>query len=59
MTVPELIEGLKKMARREPWADDAVYDNSGGNYDDAYAGGIDDGQTYLAREILKGLNIEY
>lgn len=31
-------------------------DNFGGNMDDAYWGGIDDGKILLAREIIESLN---
>lgn len=57
--IKKLEERLKKLANRECWgeeegAEDFVdaSDYSGGNFDDAYSGGIDDGQTQLAREVL-------
>ena len=57
------IERLKKAARRETWDEDAEdfnpYDRSGGNFDDAYFGGQEDGETHLAREILSNLGIEW
>lgn len=46
---------LMKLCDRECWCDDPrfnSFDYSGGNYDDAYAGGFDDGQTKLARELI-------
>lgn len=52
------IEALKKYADRETWTDDGDFDpcgSSGGNYDDAYYGGYEDGRTELAREILLAL----
>lgn len=51
----ELLEYLKKLAARETWYDDGDFNPcnfSGGNYDDAYYGGSEDGRTELAREIL-------
>jgi hypothetical protein len=48
---------LKELAAREVVinGDHNPYDASGGNYDDAYTIGIDDGQIILAKEILKDL----
>ena len=51
----ELIEKLEKFAKRECWGDDEDFcamDYCGGNFDDAYSGGVDDGETYLARVVL-------
>ena len=58
------IERLKKAARRETWDEGEdggfnPYDFSGGNFDDAYQGGQDDGETHLAREILSALGISW
>lgn len=61
------IEKLKEWASRKTWAEkvedssfETTYDDfAGGNIDDAYDGGVDDGQTYLAREILAELGIFY
>lgn len=59
----EFIAKLKKAAQRETWDDDAEnfnpHDHSGGNFDDAYFHGQEDGETHLAREILTGLNISW
>lgn len=59
----ELIESLKKDARRGTWMEDPEgFDPmgcSGGNYDDAYYGGEADGQTNMARFILEGLGIDW
>lgn len=60
----EIIERLKKAARRETWDDDESEDfnpddYSGGNFDDAYFGGQKDGETHLAREILTNLGISW
>lgn len=30
----------------------SAYDISGGNYDDAYSAGVDDGYVWLARELV-------
>ena len=46
---------LKKLAKRECWCDGSSFcpnEDSGGNYDDTYSGGFDDGQAKLARQIL-------
>lgn len=54
----EFVTKLKKMAERECWCDDEEFnpcDYSGGNFDDAYYGGQDDGEALLAKEILKEL----
>lgn len=53
---------LEKLAARElhlnyedlPYT--TAYDVSGGNFDDAFYLGSEDGQTELARQILKMLN---
>ncbi len=47
---------LEKLAGRQCWCDDGgfmVDDYAGGNIDDAYYGGVDDGQAVLARELLE------
>lgn len=48
---------LETLAARETWTDDLEefnpYDMSGGNYDDAYYGGENDGETLLARHLLE------
>lgn len=66
MLSEEFIEQLKKKASRTTWAeqvgDDGIFvvdDFSGGNQDDAYDGGIRDGETELAREVLFSLGIEW
>ena len=51
----DLKELLENIAKRETWLDDEdfnPYDFSGGNYDDAYFSGREDGRTELARELL-------
>jgi hypothetical protein len=62
----ELIQRLKDLAKRKTWEDDVPdgesvnpMDYSGGNYDDAYAGGERVGATELARSVLDELGIEY
>ena len=53
--VKELIADLEKKAKRKAWSDNEDFNApnySGGNFDDAYAGGERDGATGLAREIL-------
>lgn len=65
---PEFIERLKKAARRECWdenedgsqnMDFCVVDYSSSNVDDAYYGGVDDGETQLAREVLTALGVSW
>lgn len=62
----EMINRLRKLANKTTILD--VYDENetvdlysdfGGNIDDAYFGGQDDGEIYLAREILTALNIDW
>lgn len=56
----ELIATLKKIAVRKCWCDDPeflVADYAAGNIDDAYYGGADDGESLLARFILKELGV--
>ena len=56
--VEKVKEYLQKLADREVWGDIEpvedlnYYDLSGGNFDDAYYGGCETGETQLAREIL-------
>ncbi len=56
------IASLVKAASRRAWSDKedfCAYDYSGGNFDDAFAGGQDAGETYLARDILTELGIPF
>jgi len=51
----ELKERLEKLSKRKCWFDDPEFnamDMSGGNFDDAYTGGFNDGEASLATEIL-------
>lgn len=55
----QLIPHLEKLAKKNCWGDrmekdEGVYidDFAGGNVDDAYQGGVDTGETWLARDIL-------
>lgn len=47
---------LEGLAARHTWTDDPEgFDpmgNSGGNFDDAYFGGVEDGETILAGNLL-------
>lgn len=60
-----MIENLQKWAARKTWGESAEaggddfnpMDLSGGNYDDCYQGGIDDGYIELARLILADIGI--
>ena len=52
----EMKKFLEELAKIETWADSNDFNPllfSGGNYDDAYYGGATDGETNLARELLK------
>ena len=52
----ELKKYLQGLAKRQEWSDDEDFDPndySGGNFDDAYSGGCADGETSLARNILR------
>ena len=51
-----LIKKLEKLSVRECWSDEDDFnpmEMSGANYDDAYFAGCDDGETILARELLR------
>lgn len=52
----ELKKLLEMLANRVTWNDSVDFDPqdfSGGNFDDAYYGGLKDGSTDLARTILE------
>ncbi len=56
MDVGKLYETLKEEASHQCWCDDkgfSICDFSGGNIDDAYYGGCRDGESLLARDLLK------
>lgn len=63
----EFIEELKKKAKRRCWVDKMnepnndcyVMDFCGGNVDDAYSGGCEDGEALLARDVLKQIGVEF
>lgn len=53
-----LIEELEATAKKTAWSDEEdfnAYDCGGGNYDDTYAGGVNDGEVHSARDILEKL----
>lgn len=59
MTYDEVFARIKnicdKLSKRDIWCDDEDFnpcDFSGGNYDDAYYGGLADGKAILAKQIL-------
>ena len=57
-----LIESLKLRAKGTCWGDEDdfnPFERSGGNFDDAYEGGYDDGLRRAAREILDAIGIQY
>ena len=46
---------LENYAKRSTWSDNEdfnVFEYSGGNFEDAYDGGFDDGETNMAQTIL-------
>ncbi|NBR06958.1 MAG: hypothetical protein EBT92_14470 [Planctomycetes bacterium] len=54
----ELVEMLKKLTKNPARCDSEdfmVNDDCGGNVDDAYQIGYDDGQTHLAETVLAAL----
>ena len=66
MLSPAIIERLKNIAKRQTWEDGLAEDEylnpqdfSGGNFDDAYAGGTRTGETDVARMVLRELGIDY
>lgn len=49
-------KSLKLLAQENCWSDNSDFspiEYAGGNYDDAYYGGVTDGQIDLARKLLK------
>jgi len=63
-----LIDRLKKLAASKTWEEcsekdgDEFFDPNdyaGGNIDDAYAGGKEDGGIELAREVLAAMDIKW
>lgn len=62
---PEYIEKLKKIAKGKTCEDnntEEFFDPSdwfGGNFDDAYAGGVNTGTVDMARQVLTELGIEF
>jgi hypothetical protein len=53
---PEMKAMLEKIAKRKAWSDDEEFmvdDYAGGNIDDAYYGGTNDGEVLLSRALLK------
>ena len=63
----EMIERLKVLAKRKCWSDEAcndgdcfcVDDFAAGNIDDAYFGGVADGETDIARAVLNCIGVAY
>lgn len=54
----KLMNKLRGLAKKEIFSDDEefiAYEFFGGNFDDAYYGGFQDGQVSLAKEILEEL----
>jgi hypothetical protein len=62
---PEYIEKLKKLAKLktcEENSEEEYFNPSdwfGGNYDDAYAGGVTTGTIDMARQVLTELGIDF
>lgn len=58
----EILEYLKSLARKKAHTDREdfmVDDCAGGNVDDAYYAGCDDGEILLAREILGKMGLTF
>ena len=58
----DMIKKLKLLAEDNCSYDDPNFnanDWSGGNYDDAWSGGMRSGETSLAREILDSIGVAY
>jgi hypothetical protein len=60
----EVVDKLIKTAKDKTTIDDCggnfnPYDTFGGNMDDAYWGGISDGETLMARYVLDELGIKW
>lgn len=58
MDIIELKAFLQKSADKTAWQDDKEFmvdDYAGGNFDDAYNGGVSDGEILMCREILEWL----
>jgi hypothetical protein len=58
----EFISELKKLAKKTvrcEQEDFAADDWFGGNFDDAYNGGIEDGEVMLAQRVLEEIGEEY
>jgi len=60
------IERLKKLASKKTLQgcinageDECISDWYGSNVDDAYSGGVQDGETMMAREFLDDMGVEY
>ena len=54
--IEKLIQYLKELANGEVRSDDEEFnpqDYAGGNFDDAYSMGVEDGTTLFARELLR------
>lgn len=62
---PEYIEKLKALAKKKTCEDnntEEFFDPSdwfGGNFDDAYSGGVNTGTIDMARQVLTELGIEF
>ena len=57
-----LIEKLKELAGRDCWDEEEGFnacDFSGSNYDAAYRGGVADGASIIAREVLLAIGEEW
>ena len=64
----EFIDKLKALASKQTNDERAtargeeyfnVMDDSGGNFDDAYSMGTDDGEIYMARQVLDDIGVDY
>lgn len=60
-TIAEVIAKLEKLAAQRSHSDRENFcamDDAGGNFDDAFQYGINDGETFLARELLVLLGLK-
>jgi hypothetical protein len=55
-----LVDRLRGLAEKPAPSDDAEYTpDDGGNFDDTFAAGVEDGEICLARTLLEMLDEEY
>ena len=57
MAYEQLVEMIRKEAENNIVTDDPEFDDFtfGGNFDDAYSAGVDDGYVMFARQLLNAI----